>query len=251
MVHREWSLPEASRDTWPAPAASGSSGILVGGGRVGFSVTYEFVKLPDGQTGLEPFREALERHAARRASWEGISPGCWMRKSNEGNSGWRPFGDRWGGVFPEGAYFVTDDDNNLLLYQHWIAGQTVRFLAFLGDGGWLDPEGNPEPWEVLFWSGESLRMMEEAAAEDPASAGELRSQFAERRVRKGAGLPSRTRSRTTSPCAPRSMGSRCTRPRARVRSTRRDARRSCATCCVRRSHRSASSFGPTGWCASP
>jgi len=44
---------------------------------------------------------------------------------------------------------------------------------------------------------------------------------------------------TTSRSASRSMGSPCTRPRARARRTRRDARRSCATCCVRRSRRSA------------
>ena len=59
------------------------------------------------------------------------------------------------------------------------------------------------------------------------------------------------RSPTTSRCAPRSMASPCTRPRARARSTRRAARRCCATCCARPSRRSASSFAPTAWCASP
>jgi hypothetical protein len=56
---------------------------------------------------------------------------------------------------------------------------------------------------------------------------------------------------TTSRCAPRSTGSPCTRPLVRGRWTRRGARRCCATCCARRSPRSASFRAPTAWCASP
>jgi hypothetical protein len=153
-----------------------------------YSVVDEMIRLP---------QSGAESPDAGYGSWEPI-PGTDMclRRTDDEDITIEQRPDPWGARYPEAVYMGINDGVNIWVYQHWRSGETVRYLAFLGDGGWAAPAGSPEPWEeALIWGEKALKDMEDFIAgmddpySDPAEIADktekIRRNFRERRIEEG------------------------------------------------------------------